>query len=160
MGKRGPPPKPTGLLKISTPWRAKLRDGEPEPPPWDGDCPPWLDEEGQRVWAILSAQLSAMGVLGATDVNLLARYCQTWSRWRTCDAAVSKDGLVVTIETHASAHEAPHPAAALGLKYAEQLTKLEQHLGLTPAARATLAKDPKKPKSEDDRFFGPKEQPA
>ena len=44
IGKRGPPPTPTPILKLSGSWRVNQRHNEPQPEPGPPDKPDWLDD--------------------------------------------------------------------------------------------------------------------
>lgn len=154
MGRRGPPPTPTKILQMRGSWRGDTREGEPEPPPFEAACPDYLLPLAKEAWATVSQQLATMGVIGATDANVLARYCQVFALWRETQEHIAEHGQVQSGEHGDSIH----PMAALGIKYGEQLTRLEGILGLSPAARANLAKKPEA-KDADDKFFG-KDQTA
>ncbi len=74
------------------------------------------------------------------DENLVARYCQAWARWRAADEFIAakgegypvyKDGKVASI------HKYPHTVVASQLLF--ELTRMEDRLGLSPSARASLA---------------------
>jgi len=134
MGRRGPARTPTKVLALSGSWRAKSRTDEP---PADGKtpiCPAWLGKHAKTTWRYIVPRLADMGVLGSTDRNTLARYCQLFVRWREAEASGD-----VTLSIKLSAH----------------LLKLEREFGLTPSARAGLAKPKDNPHENrgKNRFF-------
>ena len=131
MGNRGPSKTPTAILEKRGSWRAKVRNGEPvanvgcEPPSW-------LNGEALRAWHELEPRLRNMGVVSDIDWRILARYCTYWVLWLK---ELSKDGR---FETDME-------------RYANQLTKMERELGLTPSARASLSVN--EPNKQKDKFF-------
>lgn len=149
MGKRGPLPTPTSILKLRGSWRGKKRVDEPAPPAFEGKCPGWLRPQARKVWEVITKQLIAMNVIGQTDVGLLARYCQTFVKWREAEEYIQEHGSVQM----GKEGESIHPFATLAVKYGEQLKGMERDLGLSPAARAGLAKSPPQKKDAKDRFF-------
>ena len=159
MGKRGPARTPTGLLKMRGSWRADQRVDEPEPERRRPACPNWLMTEAKRVWRLLIPQLAKMGVLGRCDRNLLARYCQTWAKWREAEEWIMQHGDFIAIHDKGGniIEVKQVPQVNRAIKLSEQLLRFEKECGLTPSARAGLAK-PKSNALENrgkgkDRFF-------
>lgn len=131
MGKRGPMPTPTKVLKNRGSRRVKHRVGEAEPPPGEIICPPWVTGEARVVWERLSQPLREMGVLTCIDTFAFARYCVYTVLWLR---ELSNPGRTeATLE-----------------RYANQLSRLENCFGLTPSARAAMAME--RPEKEDDEF--------
>ena len=102
-----------------------------------------------------------MGVLAKCDRNALARYCQTWAKWRTAEEvliaegdtrevkALDRAGRIVVMDLK------DRPEVARSMKLGDQLLRLEQQFGLTPSARASLTQ-PRENRDENrgkDRFF-------
>lgn len=152
MGRRGPPPTPTSILKLRGSWRGKARKGEPRAPDGRPPCPTWLRPEAKAAWKRLVPILERMNVLTLADGLTLARYCEMWAQWQ--DLAVwAQEG---DLYCHTESGMAIHPKATLLLRYGEALTRLEDRFGLSPSARARLAIA----KEEDDKvdpvegFFG------
>jgi P27 family predicted phage terminase small subunit len=153
MGERGPPPTPTNVLAMRGSWRANRNPGEPHPERGRPRCPRWLDEKAKEAWAQLIPQLDRMGVLAKIDGNALARYCQLWSRWRKAEDFLQQQGdtyLVKGPDGKATAVKA-YPQARIAAQLAEQLLRLEQHFGMTPAARARLSAPREEPQQDDLR---------
>ncbi len=136
MGARGPAPTPTAVLKLRGSWLAKDRTGEPEPSHDRPRCPAWLDSCAKNLWRRLIPQLEAMGVLGTCDRNAVARYCLTFSKWRRAETFLMKHGDTATVRGELK----PYPQVKMAMALADQLLKLEREFGLTPSARARLAK--------------------
>lgn len=115
----GPPPTPTAILKARGSWRAKIRKNEPQPPAGKAECPEWLSLEAKAAWKKLAPTLERMGVLTLADENEFARYCDLYARWKQAiTRRVPKDKLIGSIT--------------------EQLARLAQQFGLTPASRARV----------------------
>ena len=140
MGRRGPAPTPTAMLKLRGSWRAKTREGEPQPPPGRPKCPQWLDDDAKKVWRQLVPQLDEMGVLTKVDANALARYCRLWSRWRQAEAFIDRHGEVYPLkDEHGKVrYFQQFPQVSIANKLAQQLTRLEQEFGMTPSARSQI----------------------
>ncbi len=160
MGARGPSKTPQEILKLSGSWRGD-RGGEPKAEPATPKslrCPSWLRPMAKTAWRKVVRQMSLMGILTMADENLVARYCQTWARWREADDFIAengegyevlKDGKVVSV------HKYPQTVVVSHLL--PQLTSMEDRMGLSPGARANLAIENKgvlsnEPKSKA-RFF-------
>ncbi len=88
--------------------------------------------------------MGVMGKLTMADENLVARYCQTWARWRAADEFIAakgegypvyKDGKVASI------HKYPHTVVASQLL--SELTRMEDRLGQSPPALASPAVESK-----------------
>lgn len=141
MGERGPPPTPTGILKIRGSWRGNRKAQASSPERTLPRRPKWLDPHARAAWRQLVPLLDAMGVLDAIDGKALARYCTLWGRWRKAEEFLAKHG-----ETHLAKDAAGnvlglrnYPQVRTASVLAEQLLRLEQHFGMTPSARARIA---------------------
>ena len=160
MGKRGPPPTPTAVLKMRGSWRGAVRKDEPRPEPGQPRCPTWLKPSAKQFWKRLIPRLVSMGVLSKIDGPALARYCQLWARWRETEEFLAahpntipikdKDGNLIDLR------DVPHVARAA--KLADQLLRLEQNFGLSPSARAHLgivqSQEKRKEPEGKAKFFG------
>jgi P27 family predicted phage terminase small subunit len=107
----------------------------PKPPPVVPSCPRWLPPAARTLWRSVVPQLEELGVVGGPDVATLEAYCLTYSRWRSAEALLEKEGLVV--DGHRNAPR-KHPAAQLARDYQAAMLTLAKQLGLTPASRQTL----------------------
>ncbi len=151
MGTRGPPPTPTNVLAMRGSWRANRNPNEPRPQRGRPRCPKWLDAYAKAAWKQLIPKLDAMGVLTTADKNALVRYCRLWSRWRQAEEFLQKRGdsyLAKDSQGNLKGIRA-YPQVRMANQLAEQLLRLENHFGLTPAARARL-EAPQQPESATD----------
>lgn len=142
MGKAGPTRTSKDVLKLRGSWRGDSRGEEPqaEPAPRSMQCPSWVSDEGKRVWRLIVKQMGVMGILTKADVNVVARYCDVWARWRKAHAFVMEKGEGYPVMRNGeivSVHRYPQTTVASQLL--SELTKMEDRMGLSPGARAGLA---------------------
>ncbi|HQY89613.1 MAG TPA: phage terminase small subunit P27 family, partial [Tepidisphaeraceae bacterium] len=135
----GPPPTPTGILKAAGSWRADGRLDEPEA---GGnlplDPPEYLNTEAARKWRQLEPYLSNLLIAGRIDTDVLAQYCVVYARWREAEMKVEETGgLVVGMP---NGYPGPNPYLSIVDKTLDQLHKIGQQLGLTPASRTRVKK--------------------
>src|SRR5262245_50288714 len=140
MGTRGPKPTPTKVLQMRGSWRGKTRPHEPKPKVEKPSPPSWLTDEGKTIFRHLANQLHAIGLLGKLDQHALGRYCALFLRWRKMEDFIAQYG-----ETYPENNDkgefvrfALHPQVGLAGQLADKLMRLEQHFGMTPAARAQV----------------------
>jgi len=140
MGKRGPRPMTTRMLKIRGSWRAGLNRGEPNLAAEVPECPDWIDEDAKQLWAEVTPLLAQMRILTRADRQALARYCQTWSRWRKAEVFIQKYGESYPLKDDQGRVKCmmPWPQVATAHKLAQTLARLEQEFGLTPSARTRI----------------------
>lgn len=159
MGKRGPAPTPTPVLKLResslvTKRREELEVKGPEGIP---ACPDWLDDDAQAAWEQLVPMLETMGVLTRIDGNALARYCLLWSRWRKAEAFIAEKGDMYPLKNPDGSvrYFQQWPQVSIANRLAQQLTRLEQEFGMTPSARARIQLQPAAEDKKHDkaRFF-------
>ena len=141
MGKRGPPKTPTPILQMRGSWRAKARNGEPQPEPGAPEKPLALSAEAERAWDELMPRLEAAGVATEIDGRAFARYCELWATWLDVQAFLAKSGHAHPTKNGKGEVTGVklYPQSRLMLQVSEHLLRLEQQFGLTPAARANLA---------------------
>lgn len=162
MGRRGPPPTPTAILKLRNSTLVRGREGEPEPPREVPSCPAWLDKDAKSLWRRLVVVLDGMRVLTKADRFALARYCREWTRWRRAQVVIETDGETYdTTDGNGNLIHRVRPEVGIIAKLDKALTACEDRFGLTPAARSRLRiegeKDakPKDPKADlKARLFG------
>ena len=160
MGKRGPAPTPTALLKLrgSTLVTQQREKNEVSGPAGLPDAPDWLDDDARAVWDQLVPLLRQMNVLTKIDGHALARYCRLWTRWRKAEDFIDKHGDVYTLRDEAGKpkYVQQFPQVSIAAKLAQQLTRLEQEFGMTPSARSRIQHAPEAGQerpSGKSRFF-------
>ena len=166
MGRRGPLPTPTATLKLRGSWRAKTREGEPQPDGSASGCPTrprWLASrpEARRCWDYHIRKLRDSGLLTRLDVNVFASYCDAWALYRAASDAINEGGAMrdrYDDEGNVVGSE-ERPEYGQVVRMRGVLDKLERKLGLSPADRAGFV-SLEKPKRESDdqslerRLFG------
>ncbi|HEY5868013.1 MAG TPA: phage terminase small subunit P27 family, partial [Candidatus Tectomicrobia bacterium] len=139
-------------------WRGNTRPQEPtaqaEVPP----CPKGLTPEQKRLWKKITAELLTLGILTRIDGPALERYVSMLTTWQRLQADIQEHGECYEIkksrwiEAHTDAEgtlipgrhelyvagEALRPQTTLLLALADRLLRLEQVLGMTPSARASI----------------------
>ena len=160
MGRRGPAPTPTAVLKLrgSTLVSKRRLAQEARGPAGTPDLPEWLDEEARKMWGQLLPILEVMGVLTRIDGNALARYCRLWSRWRKAEAYLEQRGEMYPLKDDQGRVKCVQawPQVAIAARLAQQLTRLEQEFGMTPSARSRIQVSGSAPASyaRKGRYFG------
>ena len=151
MGKRGPKPKPTAMLKLSgSKWVNETRSGRDKEPAVEAampKCPTWLKDRRARAhWRKTVKSLMEIGVLAAIDGDALARLCMTYSRYIDAQAELDESGEVCLNNKGVPVSS---PWSRVVESLAAQLLKLETEFGLTPSSRTRVhATEPKKLKDE------------
>ena len=161
MGRRGPMPKPLALALLTGSKRGRRRAKHaPKPDLTTPEQPQWATEEARLCWEHNSAMLGAMGLLSRTDQALLVRYCQTWGRWVEAEKFLAQRGATYPLRDESGKVRCLQqwPQVSIANKLSQQLLRMEQDMGLTPAARARLGELQKgHPESCDsaleDEFF-------
>jgi P27 family predicted phage terminase small subunit len=170
MGRRGPRPTPTALLKARGTYRAdRARKNEVKGPSGIPRCPAGLDKAAKKSWNHLIPMLMRMGVLSRADRNAIIRYCTDWSRWNRLQQFLAKNGECYPIKDGNGNIKslAPFPHATTANKLSLLLTKFEQEFGMTPSARTRIecsgAEDEDETieeylegRAKEERFFGKK----
>lgn len=134
MGKRGPRPTPTNVLKLHGSREVGRRGSELAPDPARPKCPAWLDAEAKRKWRQLAPELHRLGLLTAVDGDAFAAYCQAWAELRQATETLRKGGRYV----QAGPQLQPHPAVAQQRSAWQALQRLGGLFGLSPSGRVGL----------------------
>lgn len=125
------------------------------------DPPPHLDDYAREEWNRLAAGLHNIGILFEVDQAAFGAYCAAYSRWRHAEEEIQ--GLAETkphhglIEETEKGNHIQHPLVGIANKAMQDMVKYASEFGLTPAARARLAVDPKKPKGKFGDLIGKQE---
>ena len=148
MGRKGPAPTPTPILKARGSKLATYeRGGEVAYEAGAPACPGWLCEEARAEWRRQVKQLEAAGVVQKVDGAALAAWCEAWGEFRRLCVAI-EDRLSRPLDQGREADVADTRVGyavviAEGLLNAknravERLLKLAGQFGFTPAARARI----------------------
>jgi P27 family predicted phage terminase small subunit len=139
MGLRGPKPTPAAILKQRGTFRPD-RHADSAKPIGKTRCPKWLNKDAAREFRRIVKLLDTIGVLGAVDENALARYANTWTRWRQAVQMIEKGGEVVVYRDELGKPKAVQPSAfnSIARSLAEELSRLEQAFGMNPSARSRI----------------------
>jgi len=106
--------------------------------------PDMLDEEAQKEWRRCAPELHRCGLLTMVDLNVLAAYCQAFSRWITAERAIATmarsdpltGGLIIRT---AKGTIVPNPLVTISLKATFAMLRYAAEFGMTPAARSRIA---------------------
>jgi len=140
MGKRGPAPTPTAMLKLRGSWRADINDSEPQPDPIAPKKPSDMPQEAGIVWDRLVGELEAMHVLTRADGFALELLARTWGKWMEAERKIEEVGSVYPIKNPDGSikYLQQTPWVAMGRNYGAELNRLLQQFGLTPSARSRI----------------------
>lgn len=162
MGARGPKPTPTAIKVARGTFRADRAPGREAQPLGKPSCPAWMtDKDARAEWRRLVKVLGAMGLVGAADSNLLVRYCTAWVRWRRIvQTLAANPGAEVMTHKDESGKVRSMQVSALhsvARSLADELSRAEAALGMSPSARSRIEVAPAAPPQEvpKSRFFDP-----
>ena len=160
MGKRGPKPKPTELLRLSGDPKNKINANEPQcglPPvkPIAISEDAIANHEWDRLIAAMPPKLYT-----ALDVSALATYAQSYSLMMRADREIALNGLVFTVTVKDEAGNVVvkemtrNPAVIIWNQAAKSLLAAGDRLGLNPSARSRLQLPVKNLDEATSRFKG------
>lgn len=161
MGKRGPPPTPTAILKLRGSWRGKSRGEEPDAGEGAPERPEHLSDDAKKVWECVIETLSKMpGCLAPTDWGQLERYSHFFVAWRDNETEIQllidENGSVRSALASESARPALRGMWSERHRLNTALIQIEKEFNLSPASRARtgMALSGEKPEtSGKKRFF-------
>ena len=136
-----PKPTPTVLkLLKGTPGKKALNKNEPMPERGLPPCPDHIEGTAKEAWDKLCKSLDDMGVLTVADGYALEILCGVYSRIRTLNEQIKKDGLVIdTVNVNGARMMRGNPAVSQ-LEKAESLFKnYLTEFGLTPSSRSKIS---------------------
>lgn len=152
MGKRGPAPTPTSVLKLRGSWRADVNESEPLPEQGVPDMPDFLSGMSKECWDQLSPILNEMKVLTKADEVALSMLCKTYSNWRRAEELLDKHGDVYPIRDNEGnikyLQQSPYVSIARNNLLA--LKGMLEQFGLTPSARTRIRVEPDKTVTKQD----------
>ena len=154
----GRPNKPTAVKVLEgtyRPDRALPNEVTPELLAHIPDPPEGLGEWGQREWVVVCRWLHEIGSLAATDLSLIAAYCNEIDNYWSYDAKVKQVGAVISIKNKEGMIIKVQKSPYTGLRKdaLDEAIKLAGQFGFTPAARARLGSPGEKPKDEFEDFL-------
>ncbi len=139
MGKRGPKPTPTVILKLRG---SDLGDRPDEPQPVSGRPvkPDRFSEAASRAWDWLCEELDEMGLLARSDVTIMALYCnKVAAYWANHDRLDKVGSVLISPKT---GHPYMSAFAQVDAMLTAQLLKILAELGLTSSARTRITVTP------------------
>ena len=146
MGKRGPAPMPSNIVRMhGNPGKRPLNRYEPQPKGIAPQCPQWLSREGRKLWRRLAPELKRLGLLTIVDGPALTSLCEAYAEWRQAAAIIRKEGL--TLETP-TGYLQERPEVAIAHKAQMRVKAWAAEFGLTPASRSRISVNQKE-ESED-----------
>lgn len=139
---RGRKPKPTSIkLLQGNPGRRPVNKDEPEYNAIEADCPEHLNAVARKEWARMRDLLQSSRILTEADRSALAAYCVAWGRWVEAEENIKKTGILVKSP---NGFPIQNPWLSISNKAFEQMHKLLQEFGLTPASRSKVKAIPVK----------------
>ncbi len=153
MGKRGPAPTPTPILRLRGSWRGDANGAEPQPEPGRPEKPDWLKGYAETAWEQFADQLEAMGVLTVADGHALTVLCQTWSRWRRAEEFVDQHGETYPVQDNQGRvrYLKKFPQVGIAQACATTLNRMMAEFGLTPSARSRIVVPSDKASDDEDK---------
>ncbi len=127
MGKRGPPRKPTELLKLHGTYREDRHAtrGDQQAPAAPLTKPKGLSATASQLWDQIVREYQARNLLGEIDQAVLQSCCEMWSFYRAAAKRAAKEPTNKDARLAVTQYFAAFNRAAL-------------QFGLTPAARANM----------------------
>lgn len=141
MGKRGPKPTPTRILKLRGSPLAGRREGElpaESAGEFDATPPPELAGDALAEWQRLVPILRALGVLTPLDRSALHALCERWEAYTAC--VKLKDSVAGSWQEEAALSNRLNGAL-------DRWMKIAAAFGLTPSDRTKLRVDKKDSKA-------------
>lgn len=155
MGRRGPRPTPTHVLKLHNSWRGNLNPDEPQPTRGIPTRPDWLGPNAGAMWDEIVPILHGAGMLSIVDGAALIRYCDAWERWLAARKFLAEHGEMYPVKDRDGRVRCflPFPQNATYHQMATLLGRLEQEIGLTPSARSRIRVLPSEVDREKDEMI-------
>jgi P27 family predicted phage terminase small subunit len=133
---RGRTPKPTALkVKQGNPGKRALNRGEVRVEGGSIRPPAHLGDTAKREWNRLKKRLAPAGLLTPLDADVLALYCQAYSRWVEAEEQLSRFGPVVKTKY---GNLVQNPYLAVANRAMDQMLVYARELGMTPSARSRI----------------------
>lgn len=143
MGKRGPKPTPTEILKQRGSPLAKTRKGEPCLNPEIPDPPKWLDPKARPYWNNTVKELAPLKVVSLDNAGSIALLAESLWQYNEAKKLFKKHGIMT--KTHLG-NFIQNPAFGAMNKAWERVLKVYREFGMTPSSRTGLGS-----KKEDNK---------
>lgn len=150
------PRKPLAVqLLHGNPGKRALNRNEPR---FNGKpvCPAWLDPLAKQEWKRITTEFKHLDLLKATDQAALAAYCVSYSRWRSAEEIVEREGQMIrepilTRSGNVSGYRwKKHPAVAIAKDERAAMLAAGRLFGLNPSSRGSIhAPEPEQPIDDD-----------
>lgn len=101
-------------------------------------CPKWLDELAKKEWRRVIKELGENTELKTVDLKALEGYCQSYSKWVSCEKKMQDDGY--TFKTP-NGYIQQRPEVSISKQALADMRAYQKELGLTPAARSRMSKN-------------------
>lgn len=152
MGRRGPKPQPTVVLKMRGSRNLSRRNGELSPEVGTPNCPEWLSDVGKEKWRELIEQtLTTKGLVTIADGDAIAFYCLQFCSFLDALTVVRSEGSICYSEKGGAY---PHPAILQQNRAIELMLKIGDAFGMTPSARTSIKLSPQQAtESTKKKFF-------
>lgn len=105
--------------------------------------PSWLNSGAKKAFKYIVQTYAETTFINNADLYVLSRYCDIYSEYLACNRRLKKNGRSEDGKTA--------PDLQFKLKLSSEMGKMEKELGLTPAARASLAIHMENPKNEVEK---------
>ena len=127
------------ILQLRGSWKAKNREDDPAIAVAGGipEPPKVLTGAALEEWNRLTVELDKTGILTMLDMEVLATFCKVYVRWCEAEAELDKGALVVKAPN--TGYPILNPYLGIANRALDQLRKLANELGLSPAARSSLS---------------------
>jgi P27 family predicted phage terminase small subunit len=140
MGKRGPKPTPTAMLKLRGSWRGDVNKDEPMPDIGVPECPKEIEGIAKDCWDELAPMLVGMNVLTVADGKAFELLCVTFSNWKRSEAMLQKHGDVYPIRdaNNNVKYLQQSPYVAMARNFGKAFKEMLCEFGLTPSSRSRI----------------------
>lgn len=104
------------------------------------NIPEYLTKEEQIYYKWLINEIEISGLLTNLDIPLIEQTANCLHVMRTCDDHIRENGLLITkCDRYGNIEDKPNPSIKIKLDYQSKYNALCNQLGLSPAARSSLA---------------------
>ena len=145
MGRRGFLPKPVAIHMAEGTFRPCRHGNTATAPSGRPSKPQRLKGAAAAYWRRVLDRLETIGVLATTDVEAIARYCETLAEYDAALIDLAKFGRLQLIKNDLGRVKCVMQSPCVGIvnKLRAELRRMEDEFGLTPASRASLHVAPK-----------------